>query len=122
MANVFCGCVYGIDVGVDKWGGGSDFAKNYAGSYSQKIINTTVNTAVHSLAEGKTLREFGYSLEDAYKTLAIDTAAEKGANWIGDKGREFRRKVLWESRRFENQQCSTYIGNIKEHTPYSVVQ
>ena len=66
-------------------GSGSDFAKNYAGSYSQKIINTTANTAVYSLAEGKTLREFGYSLEDAYKTLAIDTAAEKGANWIGDK-------------------------------------
>ena len=63
---------YGIDAGVEKWGGGSDFAQTYTGSYSQKIINTTANTAVHSLAEGKTLREFGYSLEDAYKTLAIN--------------------------------------------------
>ena len=75
---------YGIDAGVEKWGGGSDFAQTYTGSYSQKIINTTANTAVHSLAEGKTLREFGYSLEDAYKTLAIDTAAEKGAKFIGE--------------------------------------
>ena len=84
VAVIAAGVTYGIDAGVDKWGSGSDFAKNYAGSYSQKIINTTANTAVYSLAEGKTLREFGYSLEDAYKTLAIDTAAEKGANWIGD--------------------------------------
>ena len=78
------GVIYGIDAGVEKWGGGSDFAQTYTGSYSQKIINTTANTAVHSLAEGKTLREFGYSLEDAYKTLAIDTAAEKGAKFIGE--------------------------------------
>ena len=78
----FCIVTYGIDAGVDKLGG--DFSQTYTGSYSQKIINTTANTAVRSLADGKTLREFGYSLEDAYKTLAIDTAAEKGANWIGE--------------------------------------
>ena len=77
VAVVAAGVTYGINVGVDKWGSGSDFAKNYAGSYSQKIINTTANTAVYSLAEGKTLREFGYSLGEAYKTLAIDTAAQK---------------------------------------------
>ena len=29
--------------------------------------------------------EFWNSLGEAYKTLAIDTAAEKGANWIGEK-------------------------------------
>ena len=84
VAVVAAGVTYGIDAGVEKWGGGSDFAQTYTGSYSQKIINTTANTAVHSLAEGKTLREFGYSLEDAYKTLAIDTAAEKGAKFIGE--------------------------------------
>ena len=84
IASISAGVTYGIDAGVEKWGGGSDFAQTYTGSYSQKIINTTANTAVHSLAEGKTLREFGYSLEDAYKTLAIDTAAEKGAKFIGE--------------------------------------
>ena len=115
VAVIAAGVTYGIDVGVDKWGGGSDFAQNYAGSYSRKIINTTANTAVRSLAEGKTLREFGYSLEDAYKTLAIDTAAEKGANWIGKQYNENRKQDVWESRGQSTNSINSYLTHKASH-------
>ena len=115
VASISAGVTYGIDAGVDKWGGGSDFAQNYTDSYSQKIINTTANTAVHSLAEGKTLREFGYSLEDAYKTLAIDTAAEKGAKFIGKQYDRNRKKDVWESRGQSTNSINSYLTHKVSH-------
>ena len=99
VAAISAGVTYGIDAGVDKWGGDGAFKSAYTNpdTYLKKAITTTTNTGVKSLVHGESGGEFWNNLGEAYKTLAIDTAAEKGAKFIGKQYDRNRKKDVWES-------------------------
>ena len=108
---------YGIDAGVDKWGGDGAFKSAYTNpdTYLKKAITTTTNTGVKSLVHGESGGEFWNNLGEAYKTLAIDTAAEKGANWIGDQYVENRNQDFANSGGLATNSAGTYLIHKASH-------
>ncbi len=107
---------YGVDAGVEKWGG-DGFKTTYTNpdNYYRSIVNTTTNTGVSSLVNRESGGEFWNNLGEAYKTLAIDTAAKEGANFIGDQYIENRKQDAWESRGQSTNSVSTYLTHKTSH-------
>ena len=117
IAAISAGVTYGIDAGVDKWGGDGAFKSAYTNpdTYLKKAITTTTNTGVKSLVHGESGGEFWNNLGEAYKTLAIDTAAEKGANWIGDQYVENRNQDFINSKGLATNSAGTYLTHKASH-------
>ena len=117
IASISAGVTYGIDAGVDKWGGDGAFKSAYTNpdTYLKKAITTTTNTGVKSLVHGESGGEFWNNLGEAYKTLAIDTAAEKGAKFIGKQYDRNRKKDVWESRGQSTNSINSYLTHKVSH-------